>query len=345
MTEQVVNASNEWDPLQEVIVGVADHSCFPFEPRIVVENTVPARYWDEHRPHNPFPEEIVAKACEQLDNFAKVLTDLGITVRRPKVVDFSSLETPGYTASMVRDAITVAQDRIIEAPYSWRSRNHESLAYEDLFKHYEAQGAKVYRRPPPPADVDALLGPGERHREYVINDNRPAFDAADFIRLDKTIIGQLSNTTNRSGVKHLEKCLEGTGIEVVLVESLDSHAFHIDATITPLREGLLIYNPTYITVEELQKVERLKGWKFIPAPFPKPREYPPFFMSSAWLIMNILVIDPKRAIIEAEDDHLADLLLEHGITPIRVPFQYVHSLGGSFHCTTVDIRRDHSTSA
>ena len=50
--------------------------------------------------------------------------------------------------------------------------------------------------------------------------------------------------------------------------------------------------------------------------------------------MNILVLDPNCVVIEAEDDELATLLEKHSFRTIRVPFQNVHALGGSFHCAT-----------
>ena len=50
--------------------------------------------------------------------------------------------------------------------------------------------------------------------------------------------------------------------------------------------------------------------------------------------MNILVLDPHCVVVEEEDDELCALLESHSFRTIRVPFQHVHSLGGSFHCAT-----------
>ena len=50
--------------------------------------------------------------------------------------------------------------------------------------------------------------------------------------------------------------------------------------------------------------------------------------------MNILVLDPNCVVVEAEDDDLCALLESYSFRTIRVPFQHVHSLGGSFHCAT-----------
>lgn len=116
---------------------------------------------------------------------------------------------------------------------------------------------------------------------FIVNDNRPAFDAADFMKVgNNTIIGQYSHVTNPSGVEYLRKCLDGTGIELHLIEGHDSHAMHIDTTAIPLKEGLMLYMPERTDPEELRKVPALKNWTFVPNPIPAEREYPPFYMST-----------------------------------------------------------------
>lgn len=53
--------------------------------------------------------------------------------------------------------------------------------------------------------------------------------------------------------------------------------------------------------------------------------------------MNILVGD-GWALVEKDDAAMARVLKANGITPILLPFQNFQSLGGSFHCATLDIR-------
>ena len=62
-------------------------------------------------------------------------------------------------------------------------------------------------------------------------------------------------------------------------------------------------------------------------------------MTSGWLLMNVLSLDEKRVIVEAGDIELADYNRKLGMEPIPCPFQHVHSIGGSFHCATVDLAR------
>jgi N-dimethylarginine dimethylaminohydrolase len=63
------------------------------------------------------------------------------------------------------------------------------------------------------------------------------------------IIGQYSQITNQAGVDYVQQHIsDGYRIEMLTVD--DPNAMHIDDTILPLREGLLIYNPRIVTEAE-----------------------------------------------------------------------------------------------
>ena len=90
-----------------------------------------------------------SSAAKELDYFAKVLEDEGVTVRRPEVGkgDFAqSYETPdfkctnGLYAAMPRDVLMVVGNEIIEAPMAWRSRYFEYRPYRTLIKEYFHKG-------------------------------------------------------------------------------------------------------------------------------------------------------------------------------------------------------------
>lgn len=121
----------------------------------------------------------------------------------------------------------------------------------------------------------------------------------------------------------------------------DQHAMHIDATILPLKQGLLVYNPLRTSEAALSKHAVLRDWDFRAYPFvPKKRDYPPLFMTSEWLCMNVLSISETKVIVEQNDTEFADWVGQFGIEAILLPLQHVHSIGGSFHCATVDLVRD-----
>ena len=91
----------------------------------------------------PFPEEHIAKAKEEIEEFCRILEAEGVTVRRPEIDDFTkSYSTPDFSspgglyAAMPRDILLVVGEEIIEAPMTWRSRFFEYRPYRQLIKEY-----------------------------------------------------------------------------------------------------------------------------------------------------------------------------------------------------------------
>jgi glycine amidinotransferase len=92
-----------------------------------------------------------------------------------------------------------------------------------------------------------------------------------------------------------------------------------------------------------ERVERLpemfKQWEVLPAPPPSMLNADSLYMSSAWISMNILMLDEQRVVVEAREEPLTGLLRANGFTPIQCHFTNFNKLGGSFHCATLDVRR------
>ena len=94
----------------------------------------------------PMPEERVAKAVEQLDNFAAILEKRGIRVDRPEPLDFSqAVQTPDWKQESMlgcmppRDVLLTVGNEILEATMSHRSRWFEYLAYRPVLEKYYAE--------------------------------------------------------------------------------------------------------------------------------------------------------------------------------------------------------------
>src|SRR5947209_4662751 len=86
----IVNTFNEWDPLEEVIVGVIDGASIP-PWHISLQATMPEEHLSFFRKHGgqPFPHELVASAKRELDDFVHILEAEGVTVRRPESMNHS----------------------------------------------------------------------------------------------------------------------------------------------------------------------------------------------------------------------------------------------------------------
>lgn len=350
----LISADNEWSPLKAVIVGRAEHSAFPSEPRAVFEASMAAEHVDQFRAGNPFPDYIVANAQKELDNFASVLKQHGVKVYRPDEVDW--LKVGGYTGSMPRDTFMTVGNTLIESPFAWACRRHEvELGYASILRELSSGGgpARIVRAPTiigKDTIYDQSVIDGTRtsassngSHSWSINNTRPAFDVADFMRIGKTVLGQLSHVTNMKGVEYLRAQVPD-GYSVEVLHTTDEHAMHIDTTILPLRHGLCVFNPERVSLEELRSHAVFADWDLRPCTvIPKPRgpEGPPMYMCSPWLVMNALSLDEKHIFVEENDVEFANWLKEEfGMEPIMLPFQHVNSLGGSFHCATVDLVRE-----
>ena len=345
MTCCPVSCHNEWDPLEEVIVGTLQGAAVPTW-HDSMRATMPERSWELFRKQSgrAFPAEQIEPAIRELDEFANVLRGEGVTVKRPEPYDFQRpFSTPewqcagGLYAAMPRDLLIVVGDRIIESPLAWRTRHCEIWAYRNLIKEYFKEGAVWIAAPTPRLCEEtydlAWDRPGEEPR-YATTEYEPTFDAADFVRFGRDIFVQRSHVTNEFGIEWFQRQI-GTDYRVHQVDVNDPHAMHIDATLVPLAPGKLLAHP-----ERLPRVPpQLRAWDVLYAPEPCLPKSWPMHMASAWVSINILMLDPQRAIVEKQEEPLIRCLTDAGIECIPVSFRHVWTFGGSFHCVTCDIRR------
>jgi glycine amidinotransferase len=352
----VVNAHNEWDPLEEVIVGILDGATVPpWEP------VTPAVVHHEHlldfyRQYGgrPWPQELIDAAQKDLDEFVHILEAEGVTVRRPTPYSTASpFSTPDFAsqsscgALMPRDVLLVIGDQIIEAPMGWRSRYHETHAYKALCKEYFRRGARWVSAPRPqlsnasykeaysPPEEDALIE-GDAPPETILTEFEPLFDAADVIKCGRDIFAAQSSACNRSGIDWLQRYL-GDDYRVHEVEVFDTHPLHIDASFYPLAPGKLLINPERI--RNVPAVFEKGGWDLLVCPQPNMPDSHPMYTCSKWLSMNVLMLDQERVIVSKGEDDLIQALRGWGFKPIECSFYHFESIAGGLHCATVDIRR------
>lgn len=350
--EKVVWSCNEWDPLEEVIVGVVEGAIVPvWNPALQATTPTHARPFFEKYGGKPFPKVMIDEASKELDGLVKVLENEGVKVRRPDItaVDFSKeCTTPwwksqGLYAAMPRDIILTIGDIIIEAPMAWRSRYFEIFAYRSLMKEYFNKGGR-WLPAPKPSMSDSFYRP-EYHpdnatidgvKQFVISEHEVAFDAADFVRFGKDIFVQKSNVTNAFGIEWVRRHI-GSEYTIHEVNFGDEHPMHIDTTIVPLAPGKLLINPSWVDRKDIPKM--FDSWDIIEAPAPVKAYDSALYFSSDWLTMNFLSIDSKKIIVEENEKPLMDLLKSHGFETIPIPFRHFYPFGGSMHCATADIRR------
>lgn len=346
-----VRTHNGWDPLEEVIVGRLDGATIP-PAHVSVTFGVPRMagrmlgLFGGRR----YPGFLIDRAQEQLDAFIALLEREGVTVRRPDAIDlrrrFGSPDwsSRGFCLACPRDGFMAIGDEIIETPMSWRSRYFEGKAYRRLFKEYFRRGAR-WTAAPRPELTDELYDrayaiPAEDEpMRYVVTEFEPVFDAADFVRCGRDLFVQRSNVTNAMGIEWMRRHL-ARDYHVHEVETRCRTPMHIDSTFVPLRPGKLLVNPAYMDGARIPSLFR--SWDVIVAPEPDPIPSVVFrycSMTSAWISLNVLMLDERRVIVEASQTSMIRTLERHGFEPVPCAFANYLPFGGSFHCATLDVRR------
>ena len=356
----IVSSWNEWDPLKHIIVGRAEGTMVQ-APEIAVQ-----RSWPDHGypsgTYGPYPEDMTAMAVEQLDNFAKILESRGVRVDRPTPLDFSqTVQTPDWVQESMfgcmppRDLLLTVGNEILEATMSFRSRWYEYLCYRPLMEQYFKEDPNFsFAAAPKPRLAETTykegfweewetLGEEEKWKRaeesaWLPTEKEPLFDAADIARFGKDLFVQKSMVTNSSGIDWLQRHYPDHRIHTVRYKEV--LPWHIDSTLIPLREGLVMINPIRTPLEPQNEFFEKNGWEVIYAPKTVLKEKRPMTFCSLWLNMNLLVMDPKTVCVEASEIPVMELLDSYGFEVIPVPFYEVSPFGGGLHCATADVYRE-----
>jgi N-dimethylarginine dimethylaminohydrolase len=338
----VVWSCNEWDQLEEVIVGNPLGARFPTADLSTQLAEFPDRRLQDI-PQGPIPQQIIDETEEDLDAFVAALEEANVIVKRPETWPhedkFSTInwESEGYYNYCPRDIMLVIGDQIIETPNVIRSRYQESFSYRKMMVDYLKSGAKWYSAPKPMLldslfDVD-MAKPTPRNDE-------PAFDAANVLRLGQDLIYLVSATGNKMGGQWLQTIL-GDSFRVHFMEDV-YYGSHIDSTFVALRPGLMLCNPARINPDTLPEI--LNQWEIIYSPPMESKdkfdaEYLSKSIGSKWIDMNLFSISPNLVVVDRDQTALIKLLEKQGIDVIPLKLRHSKMLGGGFHCTTLDIRR------
>jgi glycine amidinotransferase len=149
----IVNSHNEWDTLEEVILGNGFPSTLPSADitfKLFFHDNIYEQ--DENGIINKervtIKKQYIEEMAEDLEEFSQVLKDFGVIVRRPKVPPaVVPIRTPYWSTTNfhclnVRDLTIIIGDEIIETPVDERYRYYETDYMKHLFYEYFKKGAK-----------------------------------------------------------------------------------------------------------------------------------------------------------------------------------------------------------
>jgi glycine amidinotransferase/scyllo-inosamine-4-phosphate amidinotransferase 1 len=307
----MIDSRNEWDPLEAIVVGTATGANWPMTDPVFAEEARNSLWKESPAPSGPIPQFVVDEANRELDTLSETLARNGVTVYRPKPMDFVAVN--GMYNYCPRDRLLVAGDTVVDCNMMYPCRNQEIDNYTRLL----SEARQVLTMP---------------------RDQGMTLDAANICRLGNTWLFLESASGNRAAYEWL--CEQFPDITIELVNFYAG--VHIDSTITPLREGLVMLNASRVTPDNCPRA--LRDWEKIWVTEDQivAQDFYQYPYASKWIAMNMLAVNPETVIIDAVQTELITILKQHGIDSIPLTLSHSRTLGGGFHCVTLDTRRHHA---
>ena len=318
-------ATNEWDNLKKVIVGTATGARIPQ----MNKSLRCVNYADisdvSTITSGEYPEQVIAEANEDLETFVTFLQGESVEVVRPN--QHGNVQYYDYCP---RDLVFVHGEHAIATPMPIKDR---SMNYLHIVDHFPRLMATQRYYGPDLYNENCIGDPDT----LALHEKQPSFDAANVIRANEDVLYLVSNSGNVAGSKYLQQQL-GRDTNVHLLEGVYSY-MHIDSTIAFLREGLMLLNPSRIKSVDVLP-EPFRSWDYIMCPEPTDiGYYGDYCNASPWINMNLFSVRPDLVVLEENQHNLRTELEAHGIDCAMLPTRHQRTLGGGFHCVTLDLER------
>ncbi len=326
-----IQSYNEWDTLKSVVVGTATDANFPTD--VLSQLMMESGGWTKSKPPSgPVPQYIIDETNEDLDILSDTLTSLGIEVRRTfAALDFQKQN--GQYAYCPRDNLLVVGDRVIEAPMVNNARQNERNCFYTIRCDAINDGARWISAPLP----EMFYGENELDGKFKLNNEEPAFDAANICRFGNNLIYLVSSTGNKIGAEWLQNVLT----DIYQVHTIDVYdSAHIDSTIVPIDYGHVVLNANRVNDDNLP--DFLKDWNkiYITEDMINPQSFIDYPYASKWIAINMLALGNKKVVCDKNQPKIIAELEKNGFEPVPLQLRHARTLGGGFHCVTLDLHRE-----
>ena len=303
----MINSKNEWDSLRRVVVGCADYANWPVNDPVFKNENAKTTWKETPPPSGPVPQHIIDETNQDLDTLVQTLEQLHIEVLRPTDMNFQTHD--GMYNYCPRDRLLIYGSTVIDPVMMYPCRDMEIQCYYDILEHVST--------------VEMPRGQGM------------ILDAANVLRLNDSMLYLESPSGNRAAHEWLCSKFPDTKIETCSFYG----GVHIDSTVVPLREGLVMFNGARVNDSNCPTV--FKDWDKIYIDDTVPQEFYQYPFASKWIALNMLVIDPHTVIVDRNQPDLIRKLEQWHFTVIPLELRHSRTLGGGFHCVTLDLLRDH----
>jgi len=327
-----VSSSNEYGKLKSCIVGTATHANFPAMDRLFQLQMSQAGWKETPPPRGPVHQQIIDETNEDLEKLADVLVQLGVNVLRPHEMNYQEIDSQyGYCP---RDNLLVLGDTVIAAPMSTASRQHEMDAYKTIKQGAINSGANWIEAPAPGLSYKQNI---TDDGDFKLNNIEPVFDAANICRFDDHLLYLNSSSANSKGAEWLDEVTDGK-YNIHITRMYD--AAHIDSTIVPISEDTLVLNGNRVTDENLPSFLKDYNKIYINDDMITPQDFYQYPYASKWIAINMLAVGDGIVICDAHQPLMIETLMKQGFTVIPMQLRHARTLGGGFHCVTLDLERE-----
>ena len=330
---------NDWEPLKEIIVGRANFAYIP-PPDPSMKNFMYANltYREISKYVGSYSDRVINESNQDLEDLSNKLKELGVNVYRPKPVRHEAeivtpyWKTTGWHNYCPRDIFLILGTSIVEVPSVMRCRIFETWSYDEILHKAFDDGAKWFSAPKQrykdeSFNFDDLSKPTLMNEEIL-------FDAPNVVRMGTNLLYQISQSGNEKGATWLQSMFPEYKIHI---EREAYSGAHMDSTIVPLREGLVLFNGQRVTEDRYPKI--FDKWDKIFFKDFVSSDSDNSGISSDAIGMNLLNVNENLVIVDENQTKLIKTLKDYNIESIPMPMRHSRTLGGGFHCVTLDLKR------
>jgi len=256
-----------------------------------------------------------ARWRSQIEGAVAFLERSGIRVHLPEQISDQNMKFPrgenhGVLAGWLRDPFVTIGNNVIELAPRSLSHRRQRFAIRHILATTMERGARYFAQPDSGADDD--------------NDGKPGWgylEGGDILVLNQNIlVGPSGNCSNPEGARWLQHAL-GPQYQVEMVK-VDKRFSHLDCVMLTPREGVAV-----VCLEGLPEAvpECMKDWDLIDVPFE---------ITKVHLGCNNLTLNDRTVVVPAGEplDRVANALKQRRFEVIRMPYDAVYCVGGSFRC-------------
>jgi len=307
----MISSFNEWDTLRSIVVGDATHANWPVLDPVFRAETEHTLWKETPLPAGPVPQWIIDESNQDLQTLADTLTAHGVKVVRPTPLNFQVHD--GLYNYCPRDRLIVHGSTIINPAMMYPCRDMELQCYHDIVDQAE-------------------------HYHFMPRNEGMVLDAANVLRLgpDRMLFLE-SASGNRAAYNWLCRILPDVDIELCNFYA----GVHIDSTIVALNADQFVVNGSRLDRNRKNLPRHLKGKEIFFVNEVVAQGFHEYPYASKWIALNMLSIDPQTVIVDAKQEAMIQAL-EQGMGMTVIPLELRHSrtLGGGFHCVTLDLVRN-----